>query len=167
MWPLSNLNRTKDNLNKHKMKLHRKYDIENRQQRTTTVSVVFSTYIWEWAIANLFARHFHYGKQRLTAWYLHFNYVFEIHIFFKWRHTILDCMFPTQPSNGSMCIPNGTLCVENEPHLGHSVISGTPVDVACESGFTLFGAASLMCQTDGEWNFHVGSCKKGMIDYSP
>ena len=35
-WPLSNRNRTKNDMNTHKVKRHRKTDTKNRQQRTTT-----------------------------------------------------------------------------------------------------------------------------------
>ena len=35
-WPLSNRNRTKNNMNTHKVKRHRNSDTKNRQQRTTT-----------------------------------------------------------------------------------------------------------------------------------
>ena len=35
-WPLSNPNRTKNNMNTHKAKHHRNSDTQNRQQRTTT-----------------------------------------------------------------------------------------------------------------------------------
>ena len=35
-WPLSNRNRTKNNMNTRKVKRHRNYDTKNRQQRTTT-----------------------------------------------------------------------------------------------------------------------------------
>ena len=35
-WPLSNANRTKNNMNTRKVKRHRNFDTKNRQQRTTT-----------------------------------------------------------------------------------------------------------------------------------
>ena len=35
-WPLSNRNRTKNNMNTHKVKHHRNSDTKNRQQRPTT-----------------------------------------------------------------------------------------------------------------------------------
>ena len=35
-WPLSNQNRTKNNMNTRKVKRHRNSDTNNRQQRTTT-----------------------------------------------------------------------------------------------------------------------------------
>ena len=35
-WPLSNPNRTKNNMNTSKVKRHRNSDTKNRQQRTTT-----------------------------------------------------------------------------------------------------------------------------------
>ena len=35
-WPLSNRNRTKNNMNTPKVKRHRNSDTKNRQQRTTT-----------------------------------------------------------------------------------------------------------------------------------
>ena len=76
--------------------------------------------------------------------------------------TILDCKYPTQPSNGTLCISNGTQCISKTSSTGRLVNSSTRVDVKCDSGFTLFGPSSLQCQKDGEWNFHVGVCKKGM-----
>ena len=35
-WPLSNPDQTKDTINKYKVKRHKNYDINNRQQRATT-----------------------------------------------------------------------------------------------------------------------------------
>ena len=35
-WQLSNRNRTKNNMNTHKLKRHRNSDTKNRQQRTAT-----------------------------------------------------------------------------------------------------------------------------------
>ena len=35
-WPLSNPNRTENNMNKRKVKCHRNSEAKNRQQRTTT-----------------------------------------------------------------------------------------------------------------------------------
>ena len=43
---------------------------------------------------------------------------------------------------------------------------GTVVSVECETGYTLFGATTLQCNTDATWNNEEPTCKKGILNVS-
>ena len=60
-----------------------------------------------------------------------------------------DCAILTPPSDGGLT------------SSGMTTSTGTKVTVSCDPGFTLDGATTLTCQTDGTWDNIVGVCRPG------
>ena len=78
-----------------------------------------------------------------------FRFHRDISIFY-WKALFTDCPTLTAPTDGSL----STI----------AVTTGTTVTVSCDPSFTLDGATTLQCQTDGTWDNTVGVCRPGIFD---
>ena len=60
--------------------------------------------------------------------------------------TVVDCGSPASPANGTIQQLTGT-------RYGHTV------SYTCNIGYSLVGAATRVCQDDGQWSEDVPMCK--------